>query len=811
MYFLSNDSESKSKLITVLFFILFLVLLCLTDSFSAELKWIGENECRIIVLIEKESKKQWSTVPLSFILEQSEIKEKFKINLDEINLNGIRVVQYDKKGKPVKHNVSSLNGQYYVPLRLKNKLSSKKLRISWRVNPELGTTFAIYFSLHGNESQQPMEKIPLVGDGDFLSFGKRGITSHISGGYNETIDATDFDKDGDLDLFVAYSGVTEKQGIFYYENIGSPGEPIVAAAKKIYNIKKDFQLIDWDRDGQLEILLDKDVFKLNTNVDKPTLSKLQKLPTPASVKAIFIDWDGDGIDDLLTTKQISPRLFPSHAIWDPTLPPYTPLGVWMGTSERTVVVFHKNIGSNTNQIYDKPVPVLANGVPIELCGSLAICAGDLDNDGDKDLVAGNSFQLIYFENIPSNFSPSLTKGLLLKTCDNQDPFGIYVRPKLADWDGDGKIDILLGNEDGRPTWIKNLGNGKFDIERFIIQLDPDIDFGCLSIPVVCDWDSDGDYDLLSGNSSGFVEYFENISSSATKFIFNKIQRIKAGDKEIRIQAFNSGSIQGPDEAKYGYTMPTVADWDEDGDLDLLLSDIKGEHHFYENIGTKMRPALAGAKPLKVAWTKKPPKPSFNWWQPESTKLVTFPRCRPAVVDWNNDGLSDYVAVDHEGFLSFYEAFRKNGEKWLKPGVRCFVNKDGNQIRISELAGRKSGRARIVFADWDGDGDLDIIHNAHGLFGATPAFLKKVKHAGWFENMGAADQTYFEWRGEIFKKDIPRTSEHSTSPEVIDFDGDGKLDHFLGGEDGKITCFHRAFIEDDLPTLKILKIDVRDKK
>ncbi len=126
-----------------------------------------------------------------------------------------------------------------------------------------------------------------------------------------------------------------------------------------------------------------------------------------------------------------------------------------------------------------------------------------------------------------------------------------------------------------------------------------------------------------------------------------------------------------------------------------------------------------------------------------------------------------------------------------------------------MAGGQAGRARIAFADWDSDGDIDIIHNAHGLFGETPAFLKKVKHAGWFENNGVEGQPRFIWRGEIIKKDIPRTSEHSTSPEVIDFDGDGKLDLLLGGEDGRITCFHRAFIEDDLPVLSLIKMEKRN--
>ena len=63
-------------------------------------------------------------------------------------------------------------------------------------------------------------------------------------------------------------------------------------------------------------------------------------------------------------------------------------------------------------------------------------------------------------------------------------------------------------------------------------------------------------------------------------------------------------------------------------------------------------------------------------------------------------------------------------------------------------------------------------------------------------------------GELIKREIAISSEHSTGPEVVDFDGDGRLDLFLGGEDGKIECYHRAFIENDLPTVKVLRAERR---
>jgi len=75
-------------------------------------------------------------------------------------------------------------------------------------------------------------------------------------------------------------------------------------------------------------------------------------------------------------------------------------------------------------------------------------------------------------------------------------------------------------------------------------------------------------------------------------------------------------------------------------------------------------------------------------------------------------------------------------------------------------------------------------------------------------MGGDGHAIFQWRGELIKKDVPISSEHSTTPEVIDLDGDGRLDLFLGGEDGKIECYHRAFIEDDLPSVKILRVEKR---
>ena len=61
--------------------------------------------------------------------------------------------------------------------------------------------------------------------------------------------------------------------------------------------------------------------------------------------------------------------------------------------------------------------------------------------------------------------------------------------------------------------------------------------------------------------------------------------LEAGGRVIRHMAGPNGSVQGPAEAKWGYTNPSVADWDLDGDLDILVNDIRGEVVCYPNIGS----------------------------------------------------------------------------------------------------------------------------------------------------------------------------------------------------------------------------------
>jgi hypothetical protein len=308
-------------------------------------------------------------------------------------------------------------------------------------------------------------------------------------------------------------------------------------------------------------------------------------------------------------------------------------------------------------------------------------------------------------------------------------------------------------------------------------VDPYLKSGALSRPVAVDWNGDGKLDLISGNSAGYIQYFENTGTRAAPAFADR-GYLKAGGKTIRILAGPNGSIQGPAEEKWGYTNPSVADWDLDGKLDLLLNSIWGEILWYRNQGSRSQPELAAAQPVEVEWSASPPKPAWNWWNPRGKQLVTQWRTTPEVADWNRDGLPDLVILDDEGYLALFARFRQEGKLKLKPPERVFLDAQGQPLRLSAGRAGRSGRRKVRLADWDGDGDLDLI-------------VDSAAAAAWYENTGGHHRPVFVLRGELADRKL---SGHSPTPDVADWNGDGKLDLLIGTEDGFFYYFDRNYLE-----------------
>ena len=221
---------------------------------------------------------------------------------------------------------------------------------------------------------------------------------------------------------------------------------------------------------------------------------------------------------------------------------------------------------------------------------------DLDGDSDLDIIQGGYYGNIrYFKNTGTAAAPAFAAPV-----DN--PFGITVSanylsfPTLADLDNDGDYDMLVGAYYGVMRYYRNIGGPTAPI----FMAPQDNPFGLdstyqFAIPNFVDLDNDGDIDLIVGEYYGNLQYFENTGIPSTP------------------------SFAAPVENPFGFTpssyisMPETVDLDNDGDMDLLVGTYDGNMDYFENTGTPSAPAFAGVvqNPFGLVSTYQFAAPSFG--------------------------------------------------------------------------------------------------------------------------------------------------------------------------------------------------------
>ncbi|MFN7734869.1 MAG: FG-GAP repeat domain-containing protein [Pirellula sp.] len=599
----------------------------------------------------------------------------------------------------------------------------------------------------------------------------------------------DADGDGDLDLLVSCPD-KPSNGIWLFENANGSTKatplPNFRPARRISGTVH--YVMPSYVHGELRVLSPGKEYKNFTQTGTSEAVTLgvpadfykprgpqQKGPKVRHNQWRYVDYDGDSILDLVVGVEDW-----SYYGWDDA---YDADGNWTAGPLRGFVFIHKGLGDGN---YAAPSQVMLDGVPtgaaipLETFGCPSPNFEDFDGDGDLDLLCGEFLDgFTYFQNIGSRRDPKYAAGRRLKTADGN-PLVMELQmivPIAIDWDLDGAMDLIVGDEDGRVAWIRNSTKKTsddvpiFDPPEYFKQEADTLKCGALATPVGVDWDHDGDQDILSGNTSGKIEYFENLSGpniEAPKW--SAPVQLSAGGKPFRITAGSNGSIQGPAEAKWGYTTFSVADWDLDGLEDVILNSILGEVVWLKNIGSKHQPELQSPTPIEVEWTSDQPVLNWGWKRPTSNALLTQWRTTPVVHDFNQDRLPDLAMLDTEGYLALYERYRNaSGRLLVKEPVRCFFNADGQPLQLNPKRAGGSGRRKFCVADWNRDGLPDLLLNSKNA-----DLLLRLKS----EEPGL----HYEVAGALANQNIEG---HDVSPTVVDFDGNGIPDFLGGAEDGRL--------------------------
>lgn len=302
--------------------------------------------------------------------------------------------------------------------------------------------------------------------------------------------------------------------------------------------------------------------------------------------------------------------------------------------------------------------------------------------------------------------------------------------------------------------------------------------GSLPVTNVVDWNGDGVLDIVAGNAEGRVLFFENKGDNVNPAFWPGVP-LKAGGREIHIQAGYSGSIQGPKEARWGYTAPTVVDWTGDGLLDIVMGDITGYHTVYINRGTPTAPVLS------------PPQPVYL----DGLDFRAAWRVQPAIA--RIDGRMALVTLDQENELHLYWAIDHYN---LEDGGKLRME-DGSTILGTSRYSGGTGRLKLSFFDWDEDGILDLIigtprhgsipnrtaglPQSLGLKGSTVLFLRNV---GTNKAPVYRFPQMMSWRGEPIY-----LGGHATGPAATYLGGSGP--NLIVGEENGLFLFYRR---EDLP-------------
>jgi hypothetical protein len=182
---------------------------------------------------------------------------------------------------------------------------------------------------------------------------------------------------------------------------------------------------------------------------------------------------------------------------------------------------------------------------------------DINNDGNLDLLVGTSQGNVYlFEKDSPDTVTLLDNHFLLIGSNNNNTV-----PTIGDIDGDGLLDLLIGNGFGE---LKHYEQDAVNSYAFsYVGYFNDVNYGSKIYPALCDLENDGILDLLIGKANGRISHYRQSEINSYEFAL-------LSDTYSLIDVGSNAS-------------PLVTDLDGDGNDDLLIGEASGNINHYESI------------------------------------------------------------------------------------------------------------------------------------------------------------------------------------------------------------------------------------
>jgi outer membrane protein assembly factor BamB len=304
--------------------------------------------------------------------------------------------------------------------------------------------------------------------------------------------------------------------------------------------------------------------------------------------------------------------------------------------------------------------------------------------GDRD-VGGVAVDkgTVYFTTDNSQIVAATLDGKIVWTAEASGK--VRPAPALADLDGDGAVDVVVGDESGtlralkgatgKPLWTVKTGENEYDARGFI------------AAAAIADLDGDGKDDVVAAARDGIVVAY------------------RGTDGGVLWQQLNSSGV---------HASPTVADFDLDGKPEVLAAWSYGDVGVFDGKtgavrwATVMRQDGGGIEGLFATPTPLPGKPGVlvagtAWWNEEDSVVLVGPSARmfraftgrvsasPIVADLDGDGRNEAIVGTEKGVL-------------------LALNVDGGRAELAKLGGPIEAPAMLADVDADGKHELLVASN-----------------------------------------------------------------------------------------------------
>ncbi|MEO0470156.1 MAG: T9SS type A sorting domain-containing protein [Bacteroidota bacterium] len=346
---------------------------------------------------------------------------------------------------------------------------------------------------------------------------------------------------------------------------------------------------------------------------------------------------------------------------------------------------------------------------------------DLDNDGDLDVIGSSYYGAIsYQEYIGTNVAPSFAAPVA-------NPFGLpdgtyYSFHSLGDIDGDGDLDILRSQYYGEFVYFENTGTANAPAFAAGIANPFGLPAGNYSFlyhfPEWVDLDNDGDLDVLASGYAIYgpeTVYWEN-TGTAVAPMFGPTQT-------------NPFNLSAPSDFHH----VSAGDLDNDGDLDVIVSDENGIFSFVENIDQVL--------PVEL------------------TAFTAIPADRQILINWQSnleEGLLGFDIEKSTDARTFYPIHfeagkgRREGAPYSFADVNPLSGRQYYRLKTIDVDG-SFGYSHVVEVEWTSASNLQLGPSPFTNYLSVQNQEKELIHLSLVDLHGKS----------LFQKSLSESESHST--------------------------------------------------